>query len=267
MADVKWIKLTTNMFDNRKIKHIRKLPEGNNIVLIWVMLLTMAGRCNSGGFIFLTENVPYTTKMLADELGFEESVIQIALSALEKFDMIYRDGDLLSIPGWEEHQNAEGLEKVREQTRRRVSEYREKQKAKALELQQQQEDDSKAEEGEEESGGFKKTAKNVTNLKAVINNHPESCYITENPELYQCVETWMAYKDDKKPKVANHYDSERGILSLLTRFIEHDKTYGTEAIISIVNESICNNYQGILWDNLQKKSFSRKNKFDEWRNA
>ena len=55
MAEVKWVKLTTDMFDNRKIKHLRKLPDGNNIVLIWVMLLTMAGRCNAGGMIFLTE--------------------------------------------------------------------------------------------------------------------------------------------------------------------------------------------------------------------
>ena len=58
MAEVKWVKLTTDMFDNRKIKYLRKLPEGNNIVLIWVMLLTMAGRCNSGGMIFITENIP-----------------------------------------------------------------------------------------------------------------------------------------------------------------------------------------------------------------
>ena len=128
MSDVKWIKLTVDMFDNKKIKHIRKLPEGNNIVLIWVMLLTMAGRCNSNGFIFLTENIPYTNKMLADELGFDENVIQIALNALEKLDMIFRNGDSLSIPGWEEHQNIEGLEKIREQTRTRVAEYRKRQR-------------------------------------------------------------------------------------------------------------------------------------------
>ncbi len=132
--DVKWIKLTTSMFDNRKIKHLRKLPEGNNIVLIWVMLLTMAGRCNANGFIFLTENIPYTSKMLSDELGFDENVIQIALSALEKFEMIHRDGEFLSIPGWEEHQNVEGLEKVREQTRKRVAEHRKRQERKAMEL-------------------------------------------------------------------------------------------------------------------------------------
>ena len=102
--------------------------------MIWVMLLTMAGRCNSNGFIFLTENIPYTTKMLADELGFDESVIHIALNALEKFEMIHRDGEFLSIPGWEDHQNVEGLDKVREQTRKRVAEHRERQRRQAIEL-------------------------------------------------------------------------------------------------------------------------------------
>ena len=128
MASVKWIKLTTDMFDNRKIKHLRKLPEGNNIVLIWVMLLTMAGRCNASGMIFLTENIPYTTKMLADELDFEENTVKLALQALERFNMIHMDGDLLLISGWQEHQNIEGMDKIREQTRERVARHREKQK-------------------------------------------------------------------------------------------------------------------------------------------
>ena len=126
MAEVKWVKLTTDMFDNRKIKHLRRLPEGNNIVLIWVMLLTMAGRCNAGGMIFLTENIPYTPKMLADELDFEEGTVTLALKALEQLDMIVTDNGFFSIAGWEEYQNIDGLEKIREQTRQRVAKHREK---------------------------------------------------------------------------------------------------------------------------------------------
>ena len=53
MADVKWIKISTYMFDNRKIKHLRRLPDGDNIVLIWVMLLTIAGRCNANGRVYI----------------------------------------------------------------------------------------------------------------------------------------------------------------------------------------------------------------------
>ena len=126
--DIKWIKITTDMFDNRKIKHLRRLPEGNNIVLIWVMLLTMAGRCNANGMIFLTENIPYTTKMLADELDFEENTVQLALKALEQLGMITTNSDFFYITGWAEHQNIEGMDKIREQTRQRVARHREKQK-------------------------------------------------------------------------------------------------------------------------------------------
>ena len=119
MAEVKWVKLTTDMFDNRKIKHLRRLPEGNNIVLIWVMLLTMAGRCNSGGMIFLTENIPYTPKMLADELDFEESTVVLALKSLEQLDMIVTDNGVFTIAGWEEYQNADKLAELRAKDRER----------------------------------------------------------------------------------------------------------------------------------------------------
>ena len=129
MSEVKWIKITTDMFDNRKIRHLRRLPDGNNVVLIWVMLLTMAGRCNSGGMIFLTENIPYTPKMLADELGFEENTVQLALASLERLNMIVADGGFFSIAGWDEYQNIEGMDKIRESKRLAQARWRAKQKA------------------------------------------------------------------------------------------------------------------------------------------
>lgn len=130
MAEVKWVKLTTDMFDNRKIRYLRTLPEGNNIVLIWVMLLTMAGRCNSGGMIFLTENVPYTPKMLADELDFEENTVLLALEALERLDMILTDNGVFAIAGWEEYQNTDRLAEIREYNR--LAKQRERAKKKLL---------------------------------------------------------------------------------------------------------------------------------------
>lgn len=133
MAEIKWIKLTTDMFDNRKIKHLRKLPEGNNVVLIWVMLLTLAGRCNAGGMIFLTENIPYTTKMLADELDFEENTVNLALKALSSLGMVVtNENGMLEIAGWQEHQNIEGMEKIREQNRIRKQRQRELKKQMCL---------------------------------------------------------------------------------------------------------------------------------------
>ena len=105
------------------------MPEGDSFALIWVMLLTLAGRCNAGGMIFLTENMPYTPKMLSDELGIEENTILSALSHFEQLDMIHRDNGYIILTGWEEHQNTDALEKVREQNRIRKQRYDAKQKA------------------------------------------------------------------------------------------------------------------------------------------
>ena len=129
LAEVKWIRLSTDMFDNKKIKFLRKLPEGDSVILVWVMLLTIAGRCNSNGFIFLTENIPYDSEMLANELGMKETTVTLALSMFEKLEMISRKDERIYIVGWEEHQNSTGLDKIREQNRLRKQKQRQKEKA------------------------------------------------------------------------------------------------------------------------------------------
>lgn len=150
MGEVKWVKMSIDMFDNRKIKYLRGLPEGNNIVLIWVMLLTLAGRCNSNGYIFLTENIPYTPAMLANELGFPESTILVAMKALESMGMISRNEEnTLLIPGWEEHQNVAALEQIRASNRKRQARYREQAKIEAVEKETPQPVEEKQEEHEE----------------------------------------------------------------------------------------------------------------------
>ena len=77
MGEVQWIKIYIDMFDKRKIKKVRRLPAGNDLLLIWIMLLAMAGKCNAGGHIFITENIPFTEEDLADELDFEVKKVTI----------------------------------------------------------------------------------------------------------------------------------------------------------------------------------------------
>ena len=127
--EVKWIKLDVDIFDNVKIKKIRRLPEGNNVLLIWVMLLTMAGKCNAGGMIHITNTVLYTVEDLADELDFSVDTVKLALSSLEKLGMIILDDEKgIEIKNWSEYQNADGLEKIREQNRIRKQNQREREK-------------------------------------------------------------------------------------------------------------------------------------------
>ena len=127
--ELKWIRLKIDMFDNRKIKYIRTMPEGNNIVLIWVMLLTMAGRCNDSGKIYLTESIPYTIPMLAGELGFEQATVELALTILKRLNMVCEEDGCLTIEGWEEHQSIDRMEEIREYNRVKQQESRARRKA------------------------------------------------------------------------------------------------------------------------------------------
>lgn len=124
-SEIKWVKLYIEMFSNAKIKKIRRLPSGNDIVLLWIMLLAKAGECNSGGMIFITPKIPYTQDDLADEFGFKEATVARALDVFMEFGMIeVREDGFLLIKNWEEYQNINRIDKVREQTRRRVAEHR-----------------------------------------------------------------------------------------------------------------------------------------------
>lgn len=127
MAD-DWFKLDMDIFGNRKIKYLRRLPDGNSIALFWIVLLAEARRCNSDGKIFLTEIIPYTPAMLAEDFKFEESTVLAALDAFNQLGMIYTNNGFITIAGWEDHQNTEGLAKIRESKRLAQARWRAKQK-------------------------------------------------------------------------------------------------------------------------------------------
>ncbi len=132
MADVKWIKLYTDMFDNRKIKFIRKLPEGNDILLMWIMLLISAGKVNDEGYVYLIEDIPYTPESLADEFDLPINTIKLGLETMKKLNMIEDEAKGLRIINWCEYQSVDGLERVRELRRLRQKKFRDKKKRESL---------------------------------------------------------------------------------------------------------------------------------------
>ena len=269
MAEVKWVKITTDMFDNRKIKHLRKLPDGNNIVLIWVMLLTMAGRCNAGGMIFLTENIPYTPKMLADELGFEENTVKLALQALEQFSMIRSDQNYFTIAGWDEYQNIEGMDKIREQTNKRVAAYRQRQKALVQGLTEGNVTcnvtvtDSNATDKEEdkESDKKKKSVREDTHtlFARIVGEYAFTV------EMRAKLGEWITYKVERKEPY-----KETGLKSLLRQVENKCAEYGEPAVMELIDTCMASLWKGIIFDKLgkvqpvtQRPVYQKKTKADE----
>ena len=128
MADVKWIKIAVDIFDNRKIKQIESMPDGESLLIIWFKLLCLAGNVNDGGLIYLTKEIPYTDEMLATQFNKPLANVRLALKTFEAFGMIEIINNMILLSSWEKYQNTDKLAEIREQTRKRVAKHREKAK-------------------------------------------------------------------------------------------------------------------------------------------
>lgn len=129
MADVKWIKITTDVFDDEKILLIESLPEADSIIVIWFKLLCLAGKQNNSGVFLMGDKIAYTDKMLATIFRRKETTVQLALQTFEEFGMIELIDGVITIPNWGKHQSLDQMENKKQYMRNYMKEYREKQKA------------------------------------------------------------------------------------------------------------------------------------------
>lgn len=128
MAEVKWIKIVTDIFDDEKMLLIDSLAERDNIIVIWFKLLCMAGKQNNGGVFMMNDKIAYTDEMLATIFRRPLDTVKLALDTFEQYGMIEIVNNAITIPKWEYHQNIDELQKIKEQNKERVRKYRERQK-------------------------------------------------------------------------------------------------------------------------------------------
>ena len=128
MADVKWIKIATDIFADDKILLIESLPDSDSIIVIWFKLLCMAGKQNNCGVFMMNDRIAYTDEMLATIFRRNINTVRLALRTFEQYGMIEIVNNAITIPNWEKHQQLDALEKSRDATRKRVAKHRAKQK-------------------------------------------------------------------------------------------------------------------------------------------
>ena len=133
MSSVKWIKINIDMFDDEKIKIIQAMPEGDSLLVVWIKLITLAGKTNDGGYIYIAENMPYTEEMLSTIMNKPINTIRLALSTFLSLKKIEEDTKGIYRVNFEKHQSLDKMEKLKEQNRIRVAKYRDKKKQELLE--------------------------------------------------------------------------------------------------------------------------------------
>lgn len=127
MAEVKWIKIVTDVFDDEKILMIETMPEADTIIVIWFKLLCLAGKQNNSG-VFQMGQMPYTDEMFATIFRRPLNTVRLALKTFEQFGMVEIINNTVTIPNWGKHQNIDQIEAKNAYMKKYMREYREKQK-------------------------------------------------------------------------------------------------------------------------------------------
>ena len=117
MADVKWIKITTDIFDDEKILLIESLPDSYAIITVWFKLLCLAGKQNNSGVFMMNNQIAYTDKMLATIFRMKETTVTMAIQTFEQFGMVEIIDGVITIPNWNKHQTLDAYEKKKERDR------------------------------------------------------------------------------------------------------------------------------------------------------
>ena len=267
MAEVKWIRIVTDIFDDEKMYAIECMPDGKDIELIWFKILCLAGKCNQNGFLIISHKLAYTDEMLAKIFRMDIGVVQRALDIFQSLEMIEVVDNAYMVSNWLIYQSGDRLEELKEKNRQRQQRFRDKQKALGI---------------ADKSG--KNPERNVTNN--VTNNVTPSYsisnislylyllenikdeyidYINNHIEVKDCISEWFKYKDEKKPKSSNQYQ-ETGMKTLLKKIHKTCLEYGIGEVIRVIEESMGSNYQGIIWDKLKDKP-KQESIFDAWAKA
>jgi predicted phage replisome organizer len=170
MSEVKWIKIKTTMFDDEKIKLIESMPEKDTILIVWIKLLALCGKCNQDGKILLTGDIAYTDEMLSSIFNRQVSSIRLAIDVFKSLQMIEIDNGIINITNWYKHQNLQGLDKIREQNRERQRIRREK----------HQKDEQYIDDSINTiiDSNINKDISSIENTKIKIKNKNKTCHVT-----------------------------------------------------------------------------------------
>lgn len=258
MADVKWIKITTDIFDDEKILLIESLPEADSIIVVWFKLLCLAGKQNNSGVFMMGNHIPYTDKMLSTIFRRKESTVQMALQTFESFGMIEIIDGVITIPNWGKHQNLEQLEERRKYQREYQKEYRKKQKMLTV-------------NDEEERKCLRKNLHehNVNSLEEDKKERSKEGEKKKKPSVYYPLDEKLnkAFADyvDMRKQIKKPL-TERAI-ELAQKKLEELSKGDNDVSILILEQSVMNCWQGLFPLKEDKQTKKTDDFMEMWRNA
>ncbi|NFI93506.1 hypothetical protein FC961_03665 [Clostridium botulinum] len=108
----KVIKLKVDMYSDTKFKIIDTMEERDLIHYIWIRLLTLAGKVNLEGELYLSKSIPYSIETLALEFNRSAKKVALALKVFMDLEMVELTKDnVYRVRNFAKHQNIKSKKK------------------------------------------------------------------------------------------------------------------------------------------------------------
>lgn len=239
MADVKWIKITTDIFDDEKILLIESLPDAYAIITVWFKLLCLAGKMNNSGVFMMNNRVAYTDKMLATIFRMKESTVQLALQTFVQFGMVEIIDGVITIPNWNKHQSLDAYEKKKQRDRIYQAERRAAQKALVAESSDTSAEYKATQSADVAVSDKDKEEDKEKDKKKTKEQKKEPKIFSDDPELNQAILSFIDFRKSIKKPMTDH------AVDLLIKKL-NEMSPSIEDQIEIINQSIMNGWQGVF---------------------
>jgi len=127
--NLSFIKLDINIMNDSKIKFIRKMPDGDKILVLWIGILCLGMKSGKPGVVEIGDGIPFTAETLSTELDIPLNTIKLGLDTFTKFKMIEMwDNSEIFIVNFEKHQNLEKIRAAKQKSRITSKNHRKKMK-------------------------------------------------------------------------------------------------------------------------------------------
>ena len=114
MRERKCVKFRVDMYDDTKFKIIDMKPERDLIHYVWTRIVTLAGKVNLEGELYLSKNIPYTIETLAIEFNRDIEQVKLALDVFIELEMVELiEGNIYRVKNFAKHQNIKVKEKIK----------------------------------------------------------------------------------------------------------------------------------------------------------
>lgn len=130
---VNCILLSVSTMKSRKIRQMRKLSHGPELINIWISLLCLAGESGNSGYLYMAEDIPYTVETLSIELEYDAGLIAEAITLFLSWKMIALDHGVIRLMSWDKYQNNDNVPQSAKSKRKKTQNIR-KQAVKRIEV-------------------------------------------------------------------------------------------------------------------------------------